>query len=160
MHIELPVELRERLHAIRWFAAAATLAMILGGLIAAAVARAPTQPLVWMVAFLVLVTGVAQMVLALGQALLPEHVPSPAWRAGEWWAFNLGNLGVIAGTLALRPLLVAAGTALFIASLIAFYIGVRGGKASWLLHAFRVVLVVVSAGACVGLALSLSGLRV
>lgn len=160
MHIELPVELRGRLHAIRWFAIAATVATVAGGLVAAAAAHAPTQPLVWMVAFLVLVTGVAQLVLALGQALLPEHVPSSAWRAGEWWAFNLGNLGVIAGTLAERPLLVALGTALFIASLVAFYVGVRDGKASWLLHAFRVVLVVVSAGACVGLALSLSGLKV
>ncbi|TAL73411.1 MAG: hypothetical protein EPN56_08010 [Rhodanobacter sp.] len=160
MHIDLPAALRERLHAIRWFALAAVSALIAGGLIAAVIARAPTQPLVWMVAFLVLVTGVAQMVLALGQGLLPEHLPSARWRAGEWWLFNLGNLGVIVGTLRTQPLCVTVGTALFIASLVAFYLGVRGGKAGLLLHAFRTVLVVVCAGACVGLALSLGGLRV
>lgn len=160
MHIELPAALRERLSGIRWFALAAVLALVIGGLVAAAVAHAPTQPMVWMVAFLVLVTGFAQMVLALGQGLLPEHLPSATWRHGEWWLFNLGNLGVIAGTLRMQPPLVMLGTVLFIASLVAFYVGVRGGKAGWLLHAFRAVLVVVCAGACVGLALSLGGLRV
>jgi hypothetical protein len=113
-----------------------------------------------MVAYLVLVAGVAQGVLGLGQALLPTQPPAPRWRAGEWLLFNGGNAGVIAGTLLALPALVAAGTALFVAALLAFLLGVRGAGHGWLLHAFRTVLVVTCLGACVGLALSVSGVAV
>lgn len=160
MNFPLPIELRERLVATRWFLLAATLALLAGGFVAAAIIHAPTQTMVWMVAYLVLVAGVAQVVLGLGQALLPARVPSPGWRAGEWLLFNLGNAGVIAGTLLGAPGLVAVGTALFVASLLAFLLGVRRGGRGWLLHAFRGVLVVTCAGACVGLVLSVTGVAV
>lgn len=58
------------------------------------------------------------------------------------------------------PLLVALGTTAFVAALVAFLLGVRGAGAGWLLHAFRAVLVVTSLGACVGLALAVSGVAV
>lgn len=160
MHATLPAELRNRLVAARAFLLTAVLALLLAGIVAAATARAPSQPLVWMVAYLVLVAGVAQGVLGLGQAWLPRQVPAPAWRAGEWWLFNLGNLGVIAGTLRGWPLLVTAGTLAFVAALLMFLRGTRGANGSWLLHAFRTVLVVTSMGACVGLALSFAGVAV
>ncbi len=161
MPTTIPADLHERLRVARPFLLTALLALLLAGLVAAAVAHAPTRPLVWMVAYLVLVAGVAQGVLGLGQAWLPERLPAPRWRAGEWLLFNLGNLGVIAGTLRVSPALVAAGTALFVAALLAFLLGVRGaGRGGWLLHAFRAVLVVTCLGACVGLALSVSGVAV
>jgi hypothetical protein len=59
------------------------------------------------------VVGAAQIVFGAGQAWLPERAPSPGWVAGEWIIFNLGNAGVIAGTLAASFGGVAAGTALF-----------------------------------------------
>ena len=160
MHIELPAELRERLMAARAFLVAALLALLIAGFVAAAVAHAPTRPMVWMVAYLVLVAGVAQAVLGLGQSLLPQRLPTASWQAGEWWLFNLGNAGVIGGTLLVLPALVAVGTALFVLALLAFLLGVRGGGAGWLLHAFRAVLVVTCLGACVGLALSVCGVAV
>lgn len=158
MSAPLPSSMRERLGAARPFLLTALAALLAAGFTAAAIARVPTHPLVWMVAYLVLVAGVAQGVLGLGQALLPARPPAPYWRTGEWLLFNGGNAGVIAGTLLVSPGLVATGTALFVASLLAFLIGVRDGAGrGWLLHAFRAVLAVTCLGACVGLALSVSG---
>ncbi|HET8554236.1 MAG TPA: hypothetical protein VFL78_05360 [Rhodanobacteraceae bacterium] len=149
--------LRERLMATRLFLVAALAALLVAGFTAAAVAHAPTRSLVWMVAYLVLVAGVAQGVLGLGQALLPARLPSTRWRIGEWVLFNLGNVGVIFGTLWTSMAWVAVGTVLFVASLVAFLCGVRGAGRGWLLLAFRAVLVMTCLGACVGLGLTLAG---
>jgi hypothetical protein len=158
MKTALPFELRERLGAARPFLLTALAALLIAGFVAAAVAHAPTRPLVWMVAYLVLVAGVAQGVLGLGQALLPAQPPASRWRIAEWLLFNGGNAGVIAGTLLVSPALVAVGTVLFVAALAAFLLGVRGAGGGWLLHVFRAVLVVTCLGACVGLALTLTGI--
>jgi len=154
MNTPFPSDLRVRLGAARPFLLTGLAALLIAGFVAAAVAHAPTRPLVWMVAYLVLVAGVAQGVLGLGQALLPAQPPTPRWRAAEWLLFNGANAGVIAGTLLAAPALVAVGTALFVAALLAFLLGVRGAGRGWLLHVFRAVLVVTCLGACVGLALS------
>lgn len=158
MKTALPFELRERLGAARPFLLTALAALLIAGFVAAAVAHAPTRPLVWMVAYLVLVAGVAQGVLGLGQALLPEQPPASRWRIAEWLLFNGGNTGVIAGTLLVSPALVAIGTALFVAALAAFLLGVRGAGGGWLLQLFRAVLLVTGLGACVGLVLTLTGI--
>ncbi|HET7662999.1 MAG TPA: hypothetical protein VFK31_05095 [Rhodanobacteraceae bacterium] len=150
--------LGERLAAARIFLITALVAMLVAGFTAAATAHAPTRLLMWMVAYLVLVAGVAQGVLGLGQALLPARLPSSRWRAVEWGLFNFGNVGVIAGTLWASAAWVVVGTVLFVASLAAFLFGVRGAGRGWLLLAFRVVLVVTCIGACVGLALSIKPL--
>lgn len=156
----LPTLCHERLAAAAPFLWMALLALLTAGGVAAAAIHAPTKPLMWVVAYLVLVGGVAQGVLGIGQALLPAQPPSTTWRHAEWWLFNLGNAGVIAGTLRAAPSWVALGTAAFAAALVAFLLGVRGAGAGWLLHAFRAVLVVTSLGACVGLALTVSGVAV
>lgn len=157
MHDLFPPALRERWLAARLFMATALLAILAAGFVAAATAHDPTRRLVWMVAYLVLVAGVAQAVLGLGQAWLPAHPPSPRWRVMAWVLFNAGNLGVIAGTLRDSTAWVAIGTVLFVASLVAFLFGVRGAGRGWLLFAFRVVLVITCIGACVGLVLSAVG---
>lgn len=154
----VPPALRKRLMAVRIFLVTALVAMLAAGFTAAVIAHAPTRLLVWMVAYLVLVAGVAQVVLGLGQALLSAQPPSSRWRIGEWTLFNAGNAGVIAGTLSASTTWVAIGTVLFVASLVAFLFGVRGAGRGWLLFAFRAVLVVVCIGACVGLALSMAGI--
>lgn len=151
--------LRTRLAATWPFLATALLAILAGGVVAAAMAHAPTRLLMWMVAYLVLVAGMAQVVLGLGQALLPTKLPSLRWRAGEWLLFNAGNAGVIVGTLRDFSWLVVMGTALFVASLATFLFGVRdAAHGGWLLHVFRAVLVIVCLGACVGLVLSIIGI--
>jgi len=151
-------DLRDRLLSIRIFLATALVALLAAGFAAAVFAHAPTRPLMWMVAYLVLVGGVAQAVLGIGQALLPPDPPSRRWCLLEWSLFNAGNLGVIAGTLAERTALVTLGTLLFVASLGTFLAGVRGQRAGWLLTLFRGVLVLVLLGAGTGLALTLSGI--
>lgn len=152
-------DFRARLHAAQAFLGTALVALLVAGSAAAAAIHAPTRPVVWMVAYLVLVAGVAQAVLGLGQTLLPARLPAPRWLTAEWALFNLGNLGVIAGTLLTAPALVVLGTALFVAALVAFLLGARGAGAGWLLHAFRVVLLATCLGACVGLVLAVSGIR-
>ena len=143
-----------RWRAVRPFAWLGVAAIIAGGLVAAAVAHRPVQQLVWMSAYLVLIVGVAQIVFGAGQAWLSERAPSRSWVAGEWVIFNLGNAGVIAGTLAGSFDLVAAGTALFALG-IALFLRVRGGThRAWLL-AYRILLGLIFLSSLVGLGLTL-----
>lgn len=138
----------------RPFLIVATLAILFGGGVAAAIAHAPTRQLVWMVAYLVLVAGVVQVALGLGQAFLAETLPSKRFRAGECVLFNLGNAGVIAGTLLSDYIVVVMGTLVFVASLAMFLMGLRGSARGWLVNALRAVLLITCCGAIVGLILS------
>ncbi|HET6655116.1 MAG TPA: hypothetical protein VFH57_02620 [Gammaproteobacteria bacterium] len=138
--------------------ATALAAIVAGGLVAAAIAHDSSRHVVWMVAYLVLVVGVAQAVLGLGQALLPARLPSLRWRVGEWALFNAGNAGVIAGTLVARSVPVVIGTALFVIALLLFLTGLNNAGRGWPLQVYRAVLAVACIGAITGLALSLIGI--
>lgn len=106
------------------------LSIIAAGLIAAMIAYAPTQPMVWMVAYLVLVAGVVQYVLGAGLAVLPARPPSTAVAACQCLLLNLGHAGVVGGTLSAIPGVLMAGTVCY--DLAALWLGwtVRGGPAS------------------------------
>ena len=130
-------------------------AIIAGGLVAAAVAHHPAEHPVWTSAYLVLVVGVAQIVFGAGQAWLPERLPSFGWLAGEWIGFNLGNAGVIAGTVLGSFPMVVVGTALFAAGIAAFLLGTRGPMRSTWLLGYRLVLGLTFLSSLAGLALSL-----
>lgn len=148
---------RDRLRAARLFVAAGLLAILAGGLVAAAIAHAPTRHLVWMVAYLVLVAGLAQGGLGCGQAALPRRPPGGLLTGSEWLLFNLGNAGVIAGTLAGDFRGVAAGTLSLIVSLALFTLGVRTVERNRSRDAYHALIAVVGVGALVGLALSAVG---
>lgn len=136
------------------FAVLGGAAIIAGGLVAAAVAHHPTQPLVWMSAYLVLIVGVAQCVFGVGQARLSQRAPSRPLVWTEWIVFNLGNAGVIVGTLLGRFGVVFAGTLLFAVGVALFLVGTRGsGHSGWLVG-YRVLLGLILASSLVGLALS------
>lgn len=139
------------------FAIIAGLAITTGGLIAAIVAHAPTQPMVWLVAYLVLVAGVAQLAFGAGQAFLAEKTPSIGWVGLECVLFNIGNASVIAGTLLDQFRVVAVGGVLVIAALALFLYGVHGARRRVLLHAYRALLVILFVGAVVGVSLSAIG---
>lgn len=144
----------ERLRAAWPFLIVAFAAMLAGGLVSAGFAHAPTRHIMWMVAYLVLVAGLIQAALGVGQALLPTHLPSKRLLIAECVLFNVGNVGVIAGTLLSRPTLVAAGTLVFVASLLLFLVGVRHARGGWPVYVFRSLLVITCIGASVGLTLS------
>lgn len=135
------------------FVATGAAAIIGGGLVAAAVIHAPVPRLVWMSAYLVLIVGVAQIVFGAGQASLASRQPNPGWVAAEWIVFNLGNAGVIGGTLAGTFALVLAGTALFAAGIALFLVGTRGAIRGWL-AGYRILLGLIFLSSLVGLGLS------
>lgn len=144
----------DRLAAATPFLVIATLAIVLGGGIAAAIAHAPSQKLVWMVAYLVLVAGVAQVMLGGGQALLADGLPSGSTRFAECLLFNAGNIGVIVGTVSSSLPLVWAGTLLFVAALLMFLLATRVASRGWLIYAYRMILLLVGVGAIIGLVMA------
>lgn len=139
------------------FLALGAAAIIAGGLVAAAVAHDPRQELVWMSAYLVLIVGVAQLVFGAGQAWLAPRPPTAALVAVEWIVLNLGNAGVVGGTLAGRFSLVLAGTLLFAAAIALFLYGSRGADRSRWLLGYRILLGLIFLSALTGLALSARG---
>lgn len=144
----------DRLAAAMPFLLTATFAIVVGGLVAAAIAHAPGQKLVWMVAYLILVGGVAQVILGGGQALLTDRLPSGRTRLAEVFLFNAGNVGVIFGTIWSSLPIVWAGTLLFAAALVMFMLATRVAGRSWLVYAYRLVLLLVGVGAITGLVLA------
>lgn len=121
---------------------------------AAAVAHDPSRHAVWAAAYLVLVVGVVQFALAAGHALLATERFSMAFLAAECVLLNVGNLGVVAGTLLGLRIMVDAGGALLVIALIAFLYGVGGARERWLMYAYRALLVFVLLSIAIGLGLS------
>lgn len=144
----------ERLSAAMPFLIVAALAVVSAGVIAAAMAHAPSQPLVWMVAYLVLVVGVAQAALGIAQGWLSLTPPSVSFRTVEFTLFNTGNFGVIVGTLCSSWPVVVAGTLLFTAALAMFLYSSWRSRGGWPTHVYRLLLTVLFGSATVGLVLS------
>jgi hypothetical protein len=144
-----------RWRAARPFVALGIAAIIAGGLVAAAAAHHPAEHPVWASAYLVLIVGVAQIVFGGGQACLSERLPSTGWIGGEWIIFNLGNAGVIAGTVLESFPMVLAGTVAFALGIAAFLLGTRGPMRGGWLAGYRLLLGLVFLSSMVGLALSL-----
>lgn len=131
--------------------------VITGGLIAAGGARAATPAIVWLVAYLVLVVGVAQLALAIGQTLLASPVVSIARIRLESLLFNMGSVLVMAGTIGDSLALVLLGTVLFVGALGAFVLAVRGTSGGYVAHAYRGMIALLAISALVGLLLSAWG---
>jgi hypothetical protein len=132
------------------------LGVISGGLIAAAVSHAPTSGTVWLAAYLVLVVGVAQLALGLGQALLTSVAVDTARVRLQSLLFNLGSAGVMAGTVGGSFLLVVAGALLFFGALGAFLLTVHGIRRGYAAHAYRALIAFLAISALIGLLLSAS----
>lgn len=144
----------ERLATAMPFLIVAALATVGAGVVAAVAAHAPSQPLVWMVAYLVLVVGVAQAALGSAQAWLSLSPPPMVFRVTEFVLFNAGNASVIGGTLCSSWPIVLTGTLLFVAALAMFLYSSRGSLGGWLTHAYRLLLTLLFASSLVGLVLS------
>lgn len=143
-----------RVRAIQPFMAVGVVAIVAGGVMAAAIAHAPSRDLVWTVAYLVLVAGFAECVFGMGQAVLAPQAPTANRIWTEFWLFNLGNAGVIAGTLTGSFILVAVSTVAFLVALSLFALGVRGASRTPMWYSFHVLLAFVAIGSLAGLGLS------
>ncbi|GAB3038856.1 hypothetical protein GCM10027052_18180 [Parafrigoribacterium mesophilum] len=119
--------------------------VIAGGVLSAAAAPAPSYTASWAVAYIVLVAGVAQLVLGLGQAQLASHQPPGRVVAAEAVAFNLAHVAVLLGTIIGAAWMVDIGAALIVVALGLFIWSVRGASAGnrWMLYGFRVMILIV-----------------
>lgn len=135
------------------FAALGTACVIAGGLVAAAVATAPSQLGSWAAAYLVLVGGVTQVALGAGPALLAPRSPGRRAVAAELVGWNAGNGAVLAGTLLGATWLADVGGAALIAALALAFAGIRGAvrHPAWPLHLYRAVIALVLVSIPVGL---------
>lgn len=132
------------------------LSLVGGGVVSAASAGGPSYYSAWAVAYLVLVCGVAQLVLGLGQSSLASTAPSPRLLAAQVVALNVSNAAVLLGTLAGIPVVTYLGAGLLVLALVLFIWGVRGHQArnAWLVWAFRAMVVVLLVSAPIGLVIS------
>lgn len=124
--------------------------VVVGGLVAAATAPAPSTHATWAAAYLVLVAGVAQVALGFGQAALAPRLPSGTRVAAQAGVWNAGNVAVLAGTLSGMTPAVDLGGALLVVGVALLAGGVRGADARsgarwrrWALHGFRLLLLVL-----------------
>ena len=110
----------------------------------------------WLAAYLVLVAGVAQIALGVGQAWLAGEAPGRADVTIELVAWNGSVVATIVGTLAAAPLVTTIGGIALVVALLRFLAGVRtaGGSSNTSLVLYRIVLTIVLVSTPVGLALA------
>ena len=100
--------------------------VVAGGLVAALTAPRPTEHGTWAAAYLVLVAGVSQVGLAVGQSLLAARgLPVRTCRA-ELVTWNGGNAAVLTGTLVGTTWLLDMGGALLVVTLALVVSAVHG----------------------------------
>lgn len=145
--------------AFRWRTAApflliAALAIVGGGCVSAFLAHAPTRQVMWLVAYLVLVVGVAQSVLGVGQSWLARLPPGAALLTAECMLFNLANVLVMAGTMLAQPTWVSVGAVLLVLALALFFFGVRHAPRGGWVYAYRAVLLLLGGSSGIGVLLA------
>ena len=137
------------------FLAIGVSAVIAGGLLSAVTARNASYHSAWVVAYLVLVVGVAQVALGAGRASVVGAVPRAARVALEVSLFNLGSAGVIAGTFTGLAVLVDAGSVLLVAALVLLVAASRGSQAQrWRTVGFRTLIGFLMLSVVVGIVLA------
>lgn len=124
-----------------------------GGLLSAASAPASSYHSSWAAAYLVLVAGVAQVVLGLGQAAVVRAQVSRRILALELVSWNLGNAAVLTGTLLAVPVALYLGTALLITTLVLILVVTRRSPAGLALTATRVIVTMLLISMPVGIVL-------
>lgn len=91
------------------FGAIGVASIVIGGLMAALSRPLDLDSGPWIAAYLVLVSGVAQVGLGAGQAGLAQHPPSPRVVLVEVVAWNASTASIILATLIGWPLVTSAG---------------------------------------------------
>lgn len=153
---EMPGRISDvRWHAMSGFALVGVIAVIAGGLVAAATGPTGFTHGSWVAAYLVLVAGVSQVGLGVGQALLAAVPPSGRRRAWQLVVYNAANTAVLLGTLISSVAVVVAGGALLLLELALFLAAVRHPRThSWHLAIYRLLLAILGVSVPVGIVLS------
>lgn len=138
------------------FKLTAIAAIIAAGLVAAACAHTPTQPLLWMVAYLVLVVGVVQHALGAGQVELRYWQPKLSVVWSQWLIWNLGHAAVIGGTLCHSASTLIIGTLLYDIAIIWLAINVKGGHVCWRRKAYWLLIALMFVSSWVGVIVGLT----
>jgi hypothetical protein len=128
--------------------------VVAGGLVAAVTRPAGWEHGSWIAAFLVLVAGVAQISLGVGQAWFagPLRRSSVAAEAVAW---NVGAAATIVGTLAAQPVVTTAGGLALAAALVLYLAGVREARGNrWALSLYRSVAAIVLISVPIGTGLA------
>jgi hypothetical protein len=153
MHSDISISAK-RVTAALPFVILAGLSVLAGGLLAAVVALHPSQHAVWTASYLVLVVGILQFALGLGQALLTVDTPAAGLLAGQWLLLNFGNAGVIIGTLIATPPLVGGGSILMLIALALFLYATRTVRHRMFAYLYRVLLIFILISIAAGAILS------
>ncbi|OLT18143.1 hypothetical protein BJF81_06725 [Ornithinimicrobium sp. CNJ-824] len=137
------------------FALVGLIAVITGGLVAAATGPTGFTDGSWVAAYLVLVAGVAQVGLGVGQALLAVVPPSGRRRGWQLLVYNVANAAVLLGTLTESVSVVVAGGVLLLLALALFLAAARHPRThSWPLAIYRILLAILGVSVPVGIVLS------
>ncbi|MGB6057391.1 MAG: hypothetical protein WBF71_03935 [Microthrixaceae bacterium] len=150
-------ELIDRWPSVRYFVLIGSLCVVAGGMVAAVTGPLDLHDGSWLAAYLVLVGGVAQIGLGLGQSALAQVVPDPKLIHRELLSWNLGNGVVVIGSLIGSAILTSVGGLILAVALWSFLTGVRLIRASApgvLLVVYRGLATFVLLSIPVGLAMS------
>jgi hypothetical protein len=138
------------------FVASGAASVLAGGFVAAAGGVAPSPHLSWASAYLVLVSGSAQLLLGGGQALLASCPLRSGLVAWQFAAFNLANAAVLAGTLSGTKGVLDAGGVIFLVALGLFAWATKepSGRHRSLAFVYRVGLLVLAVSVPIGVFLA------
>jgi hypothetical protein len=140
------------------FVALGAMCVIAGGCVAAASSVAPSETASWAAAYLVLVAGVAQVFLGLGQVLVARPIVSLAVCGAELACWNVGNTAVLVGVVGRFEALLLIGSALLVVALGLFAFSTRRSVVDrgWLQIGYRIGLVVLTLSIPAGVVLARS----
>jgi len=129
---------------------------VAGGIAAAVTGPTGWERGSWVAAFLVLVTGVGQIGLGAGQALIAALPIAPRRLVVQAGALDLGSALVILGTLLMTPAAVTLGGLVLAVGLVAFATVARQDSAQhrWVDRTYTTLLTVLIVSTPVGLALA------
>ncbi|MBS9534044.1 hypothetical protein KIH27_10655 [Mycobacterium sp. M1] len=154
-----PAALRlwDRRAAFKPFAVAGVAAVLIGGVLASAIAApAPTRHGVWAVAFLVLVLGAGQLALGAGEVLLAARAPRTGLPAAV--AFNVAGIAILLGVVTDHVLVFDAGSLLLLVTLALLLYDVRDStRRGWWLRLYRLLIVVLIVSIPIGMGLTTVG---
>jgi hypothetical protein len=142
--------------ALRPFLDIGAVATIAGGIVAAITGPTGWDHGSWVAAFLVLVVGVGQISLGIGQAVCADRLPTRRRRVLQAGLLNTGSALVIAGTLTAMPVGVTVGGVLLFIALVSFRRSRPGhGVASvWLARVYTLLLTLLIVSTPVGLVMA------